>query len=226
MAFFQMENINSFLAAIEKFGVQKHDSFVTVDLYEKKNINTVIDTLFILGSVCQKLPYYRGPVVGVKLADQKKIEFSEDQLRRAANETTQLSVASKKIDQGKSIRHEVVKTKDVGDTTVVNKLSVASNKIDQGKSIAREVVKTKDVGDVNSPSRQNQGSVKVAQQQSIKHEVVKVQSSPAAQASSPQSSSGSGDAGIAEIQKLHDLYQKGILTKDEFDAKKKQILGL
>lgn len=29
-----------------------------------------------------------------------------------------------------------------------------------------------------------------------------------------------------ELLKLNELYQKNIITKDEFDAKKKQLLGL
>jgi hypothetical protein len=31
---------------------------------------------------------------------------------------------------------------------------------------------------------------------------------------------------IAEIERLHELFQKGILTQDEFDLKKKQLLGI
>ena len=65
-----------------------------------KNINQVIESLLILGSVCQKLPNYKGPVIGVKIADKKEIEFSEQQLRSAANEASFFSVASKKVDFG------------------------------------------------------------------------------------------------------------------------------
>lgn len=41
MAFKQMENINSFLMAIEQYGVPTSDSFQTVDLYEAKHMGQV-----------------------------------------------------------------------------------------------------------------------------------------------------------------------------------------
>ena len=43
-------------------------------------------------------------------------------------------------------------------------------------------------------------------------------------ASSPAPSSGGSD--VDQLQKLADLHDQGILTDDEFAAKKKQILGL
>ena len=88
---------------------------------------------------------------------------------------SQLSVASKKVDVGKSIAHEVVKTKDQGDANSVSQLSVASKKVDVGKSIANEVVKVQ----------------------------------------SPAKGGNNANANLDEISKLHDLYTKGILTKDE-----------
>jgi hypothetical protein len=42
--------------------------------------------------------------------------------------------------------------------------------------------------------------------------------------SSPAPSSGGSD--VDQLQKLADLHDQGILTDDEFAAKKKQILGL
>merc|ERR1711916_348375 len=38
MAFKRMENINNFLAAGAELGLDSHDSFQTVDLYEAKNM--------------------------------------------------------------------------------------------------------------------------------------------------------------------------------------------
>ena len=49
MAFKQMENIGNFLNAIEKYGVAKHDSFQTVDLYEGVNLTQVVMTIHALG---------------------------------------------------------------------------------------------------------------------------------------------------------------------------------
>jgi hypothetical protein len=42
----------------------------------------------------------------------------------------------------------------------------------------------------------------------------------------PAQSSDSNDDYIAELEKLSDLKDKGILTDEEFEAKKKELLGL
>jgi hypothetical protein len=46
MPFKQMENINNFLLALDKLGLPKHEMFQTIDLYEAKNMGSVIDTIF------------------------------------------------------------------------------------------------------------------------------------------------------------------------------------
>ncbi len=49
MAFKQMENINSFLSFIESYaGIPKHESFMTVDLFEGQDPNSVLVTLAAL----------------------------------------------------------------------------------------------------------------------------------------------------------------------------------
>lgn len=48
---------------------------------------------------------------------------------------------------------------------------------------------------------------------------------PAAQAPAAAVSGGESDY-IAELEKLADLRDRGIITADEFEAKKKQLLGL
>jgi len=50
------------------------------------------------------------------------------------------------------------------------------------------------------------------------------QSTPAAPASTPVPAAN--DDMFAQLEKLGELKDKGILTQAEFDAKKKQILGL
>ncbi|KAJ5069753.1 calponin [Anaeramoeba ignava] len=52
--FMQMENIGNFLSACRSLGVPPPSLFMTVDLYEEKNIPQVIDTIYSLGSVSQK----------------------------------------------------------------------------------------------------------------------------------------------------------------------------
>lgn len=44
-----MENINNFQQAIKKYGVADIDVFQTVDLWEKKDIAQITNTLFALG---------------------------------------------------------------------------------------------------------------------------------------------------------------------------------
>jgi len=48
MPFVQMENINSFLTGCERLGLQKIELFMTVDLYEAKNLIIVVDTILAL----------------------------------------------------------------------------------------------------------------------------------------------------------------------------------
>lgn len=43
-----MENISIFLRGAEALGVPKYDLFQTVDLFEKKNMTQVIDSIFSL----------------------------------------------------------------------------------------------------------------------------------------------------------------------------------
>jgi hypothetical protein len=51
MAFMQMENIGSFLAAAHVLGVDSSESFMTVDLYEAKNPGAVLLCLAVLKRV-------------------------------------------------------------------------------------------------------------------------------------------------------------------------------
>lgn len=44
-----MENINNFQKALKEYGVPDQDVFQTVDLWEKKDISQVTNTLFALG---------------------------------------------------------------------------------------------------------------------------------------------------------------------------------
>uniref|UniRef100_A0A1I8FUU5 Calponin-homology (CH) domain-containing protein n=1 Tax=Macrostomum lignano TaxID=282301 RepID=A0A1I8FUU5_9PLAT len=80
MPFKIMENINAFQNAIKAYGVPTTDVFQTVDLYEKKDISQVTQCLFALGRTCQVHPEFTGPVLGPKLSEENKREFSEDQM--------------------------------------------------------------------------------------------------------------------------------------------------
>ncbi len=79
-----MENISSFLTSIEKWGVPKFELFMTVDLYENKNIVQVIDCIFAVSRNAAKLGY-QGPTLGPKLAESRTINFTPEQLAEAKN---------------------------------------------------------------------------------------------------------------------------------------------
>lgn len=71
----------SFQAAIKAYGVNDVDVFQTVDLWEKKDIAQVTNTIFALGRQTYKHPEWNGPNLGPKPADENVREFSEEQLK-------------------------------------------------------------------------------------------------------------------------------------------------
>jgi len=80
-SFKQMENINKFTKACEKYGVPVHDLFQTVDLYEQKELNSVTGTIFALGRTAHTHPEWKGPLLGPAPATESKREWTEEQLR-------------------------------------------------------------------------------------------------------------------------------------------------
>lgn len=50
-----MENLNNFQKALKEYGVPDIDVFQTVDLYEKKDIANVTNTIFALGRAVSTL---------------------------------------------------------------------------------------------------------------------------------------------------------------------------
>ncbi|XP_037945545.1 muscle-specific protein 20 [Teleopsis dalmanni] len=79
--FKMMENINNFQKALKDYGVADLDVFQTVDLWEKKDIAQVTNTIFALGRACYKHAEFPGPFLGPKPADECKRDFSEEQLK-------------------------------------------------------------------------------------------------------------------------------------------------
>ena len=80
MPFKQMENISNYLAACDALSVPKHDQFQTVALFEGKDMMAVLTNIVALGRAAQRVPGYKAPVFGAKLADANVREFSEEVL--------------------------------------------------------------------------------------------------------------------------------------------------
>jgi hypothetical protein len=70
------------------------------------------------------------------------------------------------------------------------------------------------------------GAVSHRQQQKYQKQAAAQQQAAAAQAQPSQQAAGISDNDMAELQKLAELQKQGIITQEEFDAKKKEILGL
>lgn len=75
--FKERENLEMFLKGCEKYGLKRHDLFQVNDLYERKNLYTVVNCLFALGGMAKKKGY-DGPTIGVKVADENKRLFSRE----------------------------------------------------------------------------------------------------------------------------------------------------
>ena len=83
MPFLQMESINNFLKiAAEKLKVPSFELFQTIDLYEKKDLVKVIDTIYAVSRHASAQKVWTGPTLGPKLADQRSVDFSEEQINQ------------------------------------------------------------------------------------------------------------------------------------------------
>lgn len=82
MAFKQMENIGNYLDATYLYGVNKNDSFQTVDLYEGQNMASVITELHALG---RKAGSKGKPGIGPKESEKNTREFTAEQLQAGKN---------------------------------------------------------------------------------------------------------------------------------------------
>lgn len=78
MAFKCMENINTFLEAARNLGVPAQETFQTVDLWERQNLNSVVICLQSLG---RKAGNYGKPSIGPKEAEKNVRNFSDEQMR-------------------------------------------------------------------------------------------------------------------------------------------------
>eukprot|EP00493_Phyllostaurus_siculus_P025922 UN26267 len=84
MAFQMMENITAFLAGCKGYGVPDEELFQTVDLWEKRDVGCVTKSLYAIGRYAQK-NQFNGPVLGPKMAEGEKREWTDEQLRAGQN---------------------------------------------------------------------------------------------------------------------------------------------
>jgi len=78
------ENIGNFLAWAKRYGVPDSNTFQTADLFEGNNLSSVQRMIFNLGGVAQKKGF-QGPAIGVKVSDENKRNFTEQQLKAGQN---------------------------------------------------------------------------------------------------------------------------------------------
>lgn len=78
MAFKCMENINAFTEVAKSMGVPNQETFQSVDLWERQNLNAVVICLQSLG---RKVGQFGKPSIGPKEADKNVRHFTDEQLR-------------------------------------------------------------------------------------------------------------------------------------------------
>lgn len=92
MAFKCMENINQFLEVARQMGVPAQETFQTVDLWERQNLNSVVICIQSLGRKAEK---FGKPGIGPKEAEKNVRNFTEEQLR-ASHSVISLQYGSNK----------------------------------------------------------------------------------------------------------------------------------
>jgi hypothetical protein len=92
--FKQRENIDRYLAACSQLGMKETDKFMVIDLYEAQNLVAVVDNIFVLGGIAQKVPGFAGPHLGVKIADKQERSFAPEVLAAGRSLPSRQTVGS------------------------------------------------------------------------------------------------------------------------------------
>jgi hypothetical protein len=92
MPFKERENISLFLKTCRNWGVHEYALFSTDDLYEEKNLSSVVKCIHQLGGVLRRaVPEFQGPHFGV--ADTSKARRDQRRDLATASQTEGLRVA-------------------------------------------------------------------------------------------------------------------------------------
>uniref|UniRef100_A0A1B0DFZ6 Transgelin n=1 Tax=Phlebotomus papatasi TaxID=29031 RepID=A0A1B0DFZ6_PHLPP len=76
---------NGFQQACIKYGLADVDLFQTTDLWDRKNIALVTQTIFAVGRATYRHPEWKGPFLGPRPSEENRREFSDEQLRAGEN---------------------------------------------------------------------------------------------------------------------------------------------
>lgn len=105
MPFQQMENVTQFIKSCRAIGVAEFDLFETVDLYQLKDIRSVVRCIHALGRNIQKtVPSFSGPKLGKREATVNRRSFSPEQ-HQTSSHVAKLNLGSSQVMERLPISH-------------------------------------------------------------------------------------------------------------------------
>lgn len=85
MPFVQMENISQFLSFCAKLGIPQHDLFQTIDLYERKNVFQVVQSIHTFSRYAVQQGGLDARYLGPKMSTSTSRTFTKEQMNEAKN---------------------------------------------------------------------------------------------------------------------------------------------
>lgn len=90
-----MENIAAFQKGMKAVGVPEEEIFQTVDLFEARNVKSVVKAIHALGRTLQNQKF-DGPTLGPKMSEENIRGFSEEENRKMRDAQISLQSGSNK----------------------------------------------------------------------------------------------------------------------------------
>jgi len=94
-AFVCRNNISIYLAGCKTLGMAEMDLFETRDLFDNQRPWAVLDNIYAVSAISRKLEF-KGPFIGVKLAEKNERNFTKEQLAEANKKLIQESLDAHK----------------------------------------------------------------------------------------------------------------------------------